>query len=111
MYDQTKFDKLNSAKGILISTIPPLAFPSNAFHVRYNYSKKNAITHADMVHSDSTNSIKTQQVLLIEGWKIPGMMYLQTSGRRKSNLNKKGGILNKNWNPHTKPILPIGIHV
>lgn len=97
MYDQTKFDKLNSAKGILISTIPPLASPSKAFHVGDNYNKKNAITHADMLHSESTNSLKMQQELLIEGWKIPGMTYLQTGGRRKSNLNKKGGILKKKF--------------
>lgn len=75
--------------------ILPLASPSNTFHVKSNYCKKNVIIYVEMIHSASMNRLKTQQELLIEGQKISWLMYLQTAGSIKLNFKKEGWIKNK----------------
>lgn len=61
---------LNSTKAIISPTFSPIASSSKAFHVGYNYNKKNVITYADMIHSDTMNRLKIQQKPLSEGWNI-----------------------------------------
>lgn len=55
-----------------------------------NYSKENIITYVDMDHSDSTNKLKTQQVLLNKDWNPPLLMYLQIGDTIRSQEGRRG---------------------
>lgn len=78
------FKKWNFTKKIINLKISTLVFPSNAFHVGDNYSKKKLITNSDMIHSDPRNRLKTQQEIFCECHNCI------IAGRIQSNLKNEG---------------------
>lgn len=56
------------------------------------YNKKNVITYADLVYSDSRNGLNTQQKRFKEGRNLLWLKYMRFAGSTKCNLGKQRKI-------------------